>query len=579
MFCYFYILAYIIINLYIILIQTFYIVGMEDIMYQQQSTTKGFAILGITNVICKVLAIIYLPFQTMILGNTGNGIVSSGYYVYLFIYSLTNAGLNLVISKLVAEQNAVGNYKGSLKILKIAFIVLLSLGAFFAVILIAFANPIAENFAYNKDANLMLIMLAPTFIFTSISCALRGFFQGRRNMMPTALSQIIEQILNSVLTVVFAGLLIGYGLKYGAAGTTVGTSVGALGAALFLIYIFSSSRKQRKHEIIQSQYKGTQLTDGEIFKEIIKYSLPALLSTVAFSASNLIDLNTCVNRLNVAGVKDAISQWGIYSNQYLRMFTLAVAFVTAICTAIIPAISAAHVNNDVKMLRSKIRDCYKAIFIITIPSIAGLTFLAQPILTMVFFKNNQGADFIMLGTWTAIFLVIMNVQMAILIGIGKPLIAPVNLILGMIIKFVLNYALIAVPQINIKGAILGTLIGWVIACLLNQYAINLNLNKRVPYMHLLILPTIVSIVMGIGAMLIYNASYAFIRIFITSNMFCNDVGVIIAIAGAVCIYVTLMIMLHGINAIDILRLPMGQKLYKIIGKMPFLKRELERQGE
>jgi len=486
--------------------------------------------------------------------------------------------LNSSISKLVAQQNELGNYKGSQRILRNSFIVLITLGVSFAVILAAFARPIAQMFDIS-DYYLMLIMLSPTFIFTSVSCALRGFYQGRRNMMPTAVSQIIEQLLNSVLTVVFAGILVRYGLKYGVAGTTVGTSVGALGAAIFLVYIFKSTSKQRKYEIKNSQFNGLQLTDSYIYREILKYGLPALLSTLAFSASSFIDGLTTVNRLMMAGLTsvNAGISWGIYSNQFQRMFTLAVAFVTAISTAIIPAISAAHVTNDIKMLRSKIRDCYKAIFLLTVPSIAGLTFLAQPILTMVFFSNNQGADLIVLGTWTAIFLVIMNVQMAILIGIGKPLIAPINLILGMFIKFVLNYALIAQPNIKIYGAIIATLVGWIIACLLNQFVINLNLTKRVPYMHLLILPSIVSVVMGIGALIIYNIFNAFTRIFIHSTIFCNDISVIIAIAGSACIYGTLMIMLRGINSNDILRLPMGSKLFKIIGKVPFLKKELERQ--
>jgi stage V sporulation protein B len=172
----------------------------------------------------------------------------------------------------------------------------------------------------------------------------------------------------------------------------------------------------------------------------------------------------------------------------------------------------------------------------------------------------------------------MNVQMAILIGLGKPLIAPINLILGMFIKFVLNYALIAIPNINIYGAIFGTLIGWIIACLLNQYAINNCLKKRVPYMHLLILPSIVSIVMGIGALLIYKGADTLLHIFISSNIFSNDLSVILAIAGAVCIYGILMIKLHGINSNDIIRLPMGKRLYRIIGKIPFLSIEFKQQG-
>ena len=60
---------------------------------KQQSSVKGFAVLSMASMVCKVLSLAYLPFQTWIVGDIGNGIISKGYNLYVFIYSLTNAGL------------------------------------------------------------------------------------------------------------------------------------------------------------------------------------------------------------------------------------------------------------------------------------------------------------------------------------------------------------------------------------------------------------------------------------------------------------------------------------------------------
>ncbi|HEX3027632.1 MAG TPA: oligosaccharide flippase family protein, partial [Clostridia bacterium] len=83
---------------------------------KQQSTSKGFAILSIASILCKVLSLVYVPLQTAIVGYSGNGMISSGYRIYIFMFSLSNAGLPIALSKLISESDAVGNYKGSKKI-------------------------------------------------------------------------------------------------------------------------------------------------------------------------------------------------------------------------------------------------------------------------------------------------------------------------------------------------------------------------------------------------------------------------------------------------------------------------------
>jgi O-antigen/teichoic acid export membrane protein len=324
------------------------------------------------------------------------------------------------------------------------------------------AKFIATKILGVQDAYLMLLTISPTLIFTSVSCALRGYYQGRQNMVPVAVSNVIEQFLNSVFTVVFAWLLIKYGLKYGVAGTTIGTFVGAVGAAGFLCYVFFTvTGKQRKKEVENTSPDVPEIPSRKIYREILKYSFPAILSTVAVCASPLIDSFNCITRLQAAhfSYKDATSLFGIYSYQYQRLFLLAISFSTALVTSMIPSISEALALRNHNLVRHRISESYRAIYLLTIPSIIGISFLAQPLITLVFYKRNSGAELVMLGTWTAIFMAIMYVQSGVLFARGKPLIPSITLIIGMVFKTLLNYVLIAIPSVNIFGAIIGTGVG------------------------------------------------------------------------------------------------------------------------
>lgn len=550
---------------------------------KKQSTSKSFAILGTTSIIVKVLAIIYLPFQTMILGNEGNGIVANGYNVFLFLFSFSNAGLPNAISKLVAEQTTHGNFKAANKILKCAYMVMLVLGVIIALFMALGARTLAK-FANDDRTYYMFLVLSPTLVFTSVSCALRGYFQGRQNMIPVAISNVVEQLLNSIFTVVFAWLLIKHGIAAGAAGTAVGTIVGAIGAAAFLCYVFFIlSGKHIKREIRNTAPELPQPKTSDVYREILKYSFPAIINTVATCAVGLIDTFNCTRRLEtirVAGKavynsSQASSLFGIYSYQYQRLFTLAIAFSTALVTSMIPAISEAIALRDHRLIKYRISESYKAIYLLTIPSIAGISFLAQPLITLVFVHHNSGADLVQFGTWTAIFMTIQYVQSGVLISAGKPMAPSVNLIIGMAAKMALNYVLIPIPSINIKGAIIGTSVGWVIAIILNQISINKSFHFKIYFIRMMIRPAFASVIMGVICMFFYKGVYFVIHLAIRQYVIASDITVILSALFGAAIYFGVMVLIGGATKKDIKRLPMGGKIYSIVSKVPMLRARLE----
>jgi stage V sporulation protein B len=118
---------------------------------------------------------------------------------------------------------------------------------------------------------------------------IQGYFQGRGNMTPTAVSQIIEQIVNAVFTIIFAALLIRVGLKEACAGGTLATSLGALVSAAFLVG-FHIKRDGYKIPRTESMVRVKRYTYKQLVKKIINYSVPITLSVGMQYAGNLVDL-------------------------------------------------------------------------------------------------------------------------------------------------------------------------------------------------------------------------------------------------------------------------------------------------
>lgn len=546
---------------------------------KNQSTTKGFAILSATGLICKILSLVYIPVQTAIVHDYGNNIISAGYRIYIFMFSLANAGLPSSISKMVSEQDAKGNYKGSRKILKYSAITLFLLSSVFSLCLIFGAGSIAREIR-QPETYLMLITFAPVFIFTAVNCALRGYFQGKKNMMPTAVSQIIEQAVNTFFTAFLIYIFFFYTgrsqtEKYtnAAAGYAMGTLAGAIGASIFLIYIYMSTRHDRYIEEKNSGYDGPMLTRKRIIKQIIRYSIPALIGSIATSAPDLLDTDSCIKRMMAGGISEVMAKNinGRYTTAYQRTLSISTFVATALMTALIPAISAAYSMRDKKMLKHEIDSSYKALFIFMVPCLMGLTVLSKPIVYFIFFNVRQGGyEFLTAWSWSNILYGIITIQSAILIGLGRPVEAPLNLIIGMVFKYFLNRYLISIPWMNMHGAAIGSAVGWFISVVLNEYSIRKYAKLKTRFSRLIYRPLIFSAVMGGAAVATFELFSFVLKYAVHTKLLVNDISLIAAIFVAVYVYAFMIIKSKTLRKNEILRLPMGSKLMRVFQKLRFV---------
>src|SRR3712207_5192927 len=135
---------------------------MSDISIDQQSTTKGFAILSMAGIIGKVLSILYIPFLRKIIGEAGIGVYNIAYTIYVFLYVIANSGIPVAISKSISELIALGNYKDAIRAFKISRMLLFIIGLVLSIGMFVFAEPLSKYMQDGKTtARLAIMALAP----------------------------------------------------------------------------------------------------------------------------------------------------------------------------------------------------------------------------------------------------------------------------------------------------------------------------------------------------------------------------------------------------------------------------------
>ena len=546
---------------------------------KRQTSSKGFAILSAASVISKVLAFLYLPVQTMLVHDSGNGVISAGFKLYVFIYALTNAGLPLIISKFISAQVGQGDYRGARVILRSSFVITMALGTLSALFTF-FASGALAAWCGMSEAKLMFMCIAPAFLFSSISCVMHGYFQGRHNMIPTALAQVVEQVFNATLTVLLEIVLFHYAVRihgnvvaYTAAGSAIATVLAVAASAVFLSILFFLDRhRQGKTEALLQTYRGPAVKAGSTYMQILKFILPALMTVVASAAIDMIDTRSCIPMLLSGGYTklEAYSLFGIYSTKYQRLLTLPILFATPLITAIIPALSAAHATNDYHAFTRKIREAFRMNFIVVLPITAAISFLAQPMLTLIFLSQNNGAVLVSLGIWTALLSTMQIVQTGVLISLDKPKIPAFSLLIGMVAKVACNYLLIPMHGIHIYGAILGNALAWMISILINHYFIRRHLKERLPLLPYLLRPGAAAIIMGALSFGFFHLTGVLLGTLPLHDIAASNIAMLLTIPFGSVIYYILTVRMGVITLDDIQKMPKGHVILAISRKIPFL---------
>lgn len=549
----------------------------------------GAMIIAAANIIVKIIGAVYkIPLDRFVLQTDGMALYNTSYTIYNLLFVISTAGLPTAISKLVAESDSRGDYDGSEKILKVSFFLLLVICAIGFLVLFFGAKVFASLVGY-PDAYLTIAAMSPSLIFVGCMSAFRGYFQGKHNMLPTAVSEVIEALSKLIIGLSLAWVLLPNGKMYASAGAIFGVTAGSILGAVFLALCYLKKRDGIKKS------EKTKIPSKEVLKNVVKIAVPITLGVSVFTLTSFIDTAMVTNQMKSYISVSEEAEMSILSNldekkseeflyvseeakteekatekraafvygylvRAITLFNMPAVIIAAIATSVVPAISAANAEKDKKKSKSFTRSAFLIATVLALPCAAGMSVLAKPIFSLIYGDPSFSVLLNIMGIAVA-FLTLVQIANALLQAWGKVWIPVFNMVIGGAVKILTNLWLVSRPEINIQGAPVGTLLCYITVVLLDVIAIVKYSGIRFKLMDFVIKPVFCTALMAVF-------TFAGYRSF---NGRVGETGaLVISIALSVVIYFGAIVITKTLKREDILLLPKGEKLAAAMEKLRLL---------
>ncbi len=522
----------------------------------------GAALLGVAGLLSKVLGACFRIPLANIIGDDGMGYYQTAYPIYIALLTISTTGIPTAISRMVAERRAQGKYRESFRIYRLSLLLMSCIGLFTGLVMFIFAPQICERIS-EPGAIWCMYSLAPALVVCPIISSIRGYFQGQRNMVPTAVSQVVEQIFRVTTGFVLAMLFLDRGLEYAAAGATSGASIGGALALLYTAIAFWRKKKTLIAEF-EPDTGEPKLASGKIFKELLSIAVPITLGALIMPIINTMDTVVVKTRLISIGYDQvtARSLFGQLSGMASPIINMPDAVTAAVCMSLVPVIADAKLRGDTDFVKQNTQLSVRYASLVGMPCAIGILALAQPIMLLLYPLQKDAA--INAASCLAAYspgialLAIHQALSGVLQGIGKQHIPVRNLFIGAVVKLVATYILCGIPEINVTGAAYGTVITYAISALLNYLSTKKYTGVKLDLMLCIFKPLFSSAVMGVCAWGTYK---------LLSGHLGNAVSVLVSIMVAVVVYVLLVFLTGTISAEELKGVKKLEKLTVLLDKV------------
>lgn len=533
------------------------------------SFIKGAAILTAAGLTARVMGFGYRVILTRIIGAEGMGLYQMAYPIYTVLLVVSRSGIPVALAKLIADKIAADKKKEAYKIFKVARKMSFIVGLVISIIMALSAKPLISLLSLDPRSYYAVLAISPAIFVVSIMASYRGFFQGLQDMVPTAKSQIFEQFIRMFTMVGLVIILVPYGLDYAAAGASFGAVSGAFGGLLILLYIYAK-RKEKIFTFLESGYDSIELSSKSVVKRIISLGVPITLGALVMPLMSLVDLVFVPNRLQAAGymVREATALYGMFAAVAMPLVNFPTIITVSLSASLVPAIAEAFTLGKEKLINYRTQTALRLTVLISLPAAAGLFLLAEP-LTEIIFSEPGAAVPLRFVSWGVFFIALQQTSTGILTGIGRTSIPARNLMIGAAFNAYINYTLTAVPAFGIRGAALGTTIGFAIAAFLNLYYVKRETGFIINIKTMILKP-----IFSVASMMIFvKLFYDFLFSLLENNqiVYAYQITTFAAVAAAALFYFVILLLLQEIKYKDLSVIPVfGVKLADLLKKLGFL---------
>lgn len=426
---------------------------------KQSSFAAGAALLAISAMLVKVIGVCYKIPLVHLLGAEGMGYFNAAYDVYALLCVISTTGLPVAVSVVI---NRYPDKQRHIYLLSLALFALLGLPGAAAVFL--GADRIALWVGAPAAAQ-SLRFIAPAVLFICLSGAFRGYYQAKRNMMPTAVSQVVEAAGKLLFGLVFAHISIRLGgdKATAAAFAVLGLSVGTL---LCLIYLIAYGKREK------DVGNARDLSNRQLLRDLLVVAFPVTLGAVLTGLSKVIDLSLIMRRLQDGGIPQstAVAMYGCYSSMVVPLFNVIPALFGSLAMPLVPHLGHAIAKGDRAEQRQILSTAFRWGAAISIPASLGMGMMSKPILDLLFFDAGEIGIAVPLLTVVCMAVpasCMITATSAVLQAYGHAWLPMLSTAIGCLVKAASLYVLCAMPTVGILAAPVSTCLCCIVTVCIN----------------------------------------------------------------------------------------------------------------
>ncbi len=474
-----------------------------------KSLIGGMTILGISGIICKFIGVLSSIPLTWLIGTGGQGLYQSVYPTYSLLLTISSAGLPVAVSRMVAHTLTRGDPKGAKTVFRLALYILSAIGCLLTILMIVGSNFLANRVS-QPEARIGFIAIAPCVFLVCVMSAIRGFMQGQQNMVPTAVSQLIEQVGKVCFALPLAWLGMKTDIAHGAAGALLGITISETLALLYMVITYFSNRGAFASLL---QTDAGALSRRLAARDLMVISIPITISACIVPLATFIDSAMLVERMLLAGLDlaTARSYYGIQTGMVVRLINIPTALALSISMSLVPAVTSAVASGNQERVRHESDLGMRFAFLIGLPCSVGMSLLSYNIIAF-FYANTLTAEemtlageLLSMSALTVVLFTVVQATTAILQGVRKQRIPMYTLIAGVAAKIVLNYLLVARPEIHIHGGPIASLVCYSISMIPNIFFAIKYTGMRFNWQGWILRPGLAALAMGLAVWALRDA--------------------------------------------------------------------------
>ena len=468
-----------------------------------KSIVAGMTVLGVTGIICKLVGVLFSIPLTWLIGADGLGVFQAVFPTYNLLLTVSSAGLPVAVSRMVSHCLAKDDPRSAKQVFRIALSLLTALGCVCTILMLAGSAMLAARVS-QPESQLGFQVIAPCVAIVCMLSAFRGFMQGQQNMMPTAISQLIEQCGK-----VFVSLPLAYwgariDIAHGAAGALLGITIVEAAALVYMIILYY--RKRSGFEAIPQLSQDDPIPGGTLAKRLLFISIPITISACIVPLSQFVDSAMLVDRMMATGMtlEQARPVYGLFTGLVIRLINVPTALALAISMSLVPAISSARATEDYAAVKRQSDLGLRFAFLIGLPCSIGMSLLSRNIIAF-FYQETLSAEHLRIASellsvssLTVVLFTVVQATTSILQGLHYQRIPMYTLIAGVVCKIVLNYILVGIPGIDIHGAPISSIVCYTVSMVPNLYFVLRHGRMRLNLSGWIIRPGIATAVMGLA---------------------------------------------------------------------------------